>query len=71
MEEILGDTGVRCICLNNAKLGERKNCNLPGVMINLPVLQEKDVHDLTKFGIPQVSLNGAPGSRIHSVRQTS
>merc|ERR1719450_801498 len=39
--------------MNNCKLGERKNCNLPGVKVDLPVLQEKDKDDLLKFGIPQ------------------
>lgn len=39
--------------LNNCKLGERKNCNLPGVKVELPVLQEKDKADLLQFGIPQ------------------
>jgi len=38
--------------MNNCKLGERKNCNLPGVKVDLPVLQEKDKEDLLKFGIP-------------------
>lgn len=38
---------------NSIKLGERKNCNLPGVAVDLPVLQEKDVKDLLQFGIPQ------------------
>jgi pyruvate kinase len=39
--------------LNSVKLGERKNCNLPGVKVDLPVLQEKDINDLVNFGIPQ------------------
>merc|ERR1719284_1772824 len=39
--------------MNNCKLGERKNCNLPGVKVDLPVLQEKDKDDLVNFGIPQ------------------
>lgn len=39
--------------MNNCKLGERKNCNLPGIKVDLPVLQEKDVNDLVNFGIPQ------------------
>merc|ERR1719394_1658286 len=39
--------------MNSVKLGERKNCNLPGVKVELPVLQEKDKDDLVKFGIPQ------------------
>merc|ERR1711957_1040204 len=38
--------------MNNCKLGERKNCNLPGVKVELPVLQEKDKQDLLQFGIP-------------------
>lgn len=53
VEEVLEGEGVRCVCLNNAKLGERKNVNLPGVHVDLPVLQEKDKEDLLKFGIPQ------------------
>merc|ERR1719401_2198006 len=39
--------------MNSVKMGERKNCNLPGVKVDLPVLQEKDINDLVKFGIPQ------------------
>merc|ERR1719378_2045147 len=39
--------------MNNCSLGERKNCNLPGVKVELPVLQEKDIKDITQFGIPQ------------------
>jgi len=39
--------------MNGVKLGERKNCNLPGVKVDLPVLQDKDKDDLQKFGIPQ------------------
>jgi pyruvate kinase len=39
--------------MNNCKLGERKNCNLPGVKVDLPVLQEKDIADLLQFGIPE------------------
>jgi len=38
--------------MNNCKMGERKNCNLPGVKVDLPVLQEKDKKDLVEFGIP-------------------
>jgi len=39
--------------LNDCSLGERKNCNLPGVKVDLPVLQDKDKDDLVNFGIPQ------------------
>lgn len=31
---------------NNATIGERKNMNLPGVMVDLPTLTEKDVDDV-------------------------
>merc|ERR1712072_1272619 len=39
--------------MNDCGLGERKNCNLPGVKVDLPVLQDKDNNDLVNFGIPQ------------------
>merc|ERR1719422_338443 len=48
----VGDDHVMTQVQNNCKLGERKNCNLPGVKVELPVLQEKDVNDLVNFGIP-------------------
>merc|ERR550537_1550834 len=44
---------VMTTVMNNCALGERKNMNLPGVKVELPVLQEKDINDLLKFGIPQ------------------
>jgi pyruvate kinase len=37
---------------NDCAIGERKNCNLPGVKVDLPVLQDKDKNDLINFGIP-------------------
>merc|ERR1719197_78450 len=39
--------------MNSVAMGERKNCNLPGVKVDMPVLQEKDKNDLVNFGIPQ------------------
>ena len=47
----VGAGTVSCTCMNKAKLGERKNCNLPGVEVDLPTLTEKDVHDLVDFGV--------------------
>jgi len=44
---------VTTTIMNSYHLGERKNVNLPGVQVELPVLQEKDIDDITKFGIPQ------------------
>jgi pyruvate kinase len=49
----VGDDHVMTEVQNSIKLGERKNCNLPGVKVDLPVLQEKDVKDLKEFGIVQ------------------
>jgi pyruvate kinase len=37
--------------MNDCSLGERKNCNLPGIQVDLPVLQEKDINDLVNFGV--------------------
>jgi len=37
---------VKCQALNTAKVGELKNCNLPGAIVDLPVLTDKDRRDL-------------------------
>ena len=42
---------VKCRLENSAKLGERKNMNLPGVVVNLPTITEKDRHDLLEWGV--------------------
>jgi len=49
----IADDHVICEVMNSVAMGERKNCNLPGVKVELPVLQEKDKNDLLQFGIPQ------------------
>ncbi|CAK0764540.1 hypothetical protein CVIRNUC_003168 [Coccomyxa viridis] len=43
---------VRAKCMNNATLGERKNVNLPGVVVDLPTLTKKDEDDLVNWGVP-------------------
>jgi len=35
---------------NNASIGERKNMNLPGVVVDLPTLTEKDIDDIAQWG---------------------
>jgi pyruvate kinase len=41
---------VTCRIENNASIGERKNMNLPGVIVDLPTLTEKDIDDIGKWG---------------------
>lgn len=43
---------VTCRIENNASIGERKNMNLPGVVVDLPTLTEKDINDIQNWGIP-------------------
>merc|ERR1719326_2058774 len=47
--ESVGTDHVMTEVMNSVKMGERKNCNLPGVKVELPVLQQKDKDDLVKF----------------------
>lgn len=42
---------VSCRIENNAEIGERKNMNLPGVVVALPTFTEKDVNDIVNFAI--------------------
>ncbi|KAG4110611.1 hypothetical protein ERO13_D13G058975v2 [Gossypium hirsutum] len=43
---------VRCRYENTAMIGERKNVNLPGVVVDLPMLAEKDKEDILGWGVP-------------------
>merc|ERR1712003_183886 len=43
---------VACKIMHGASIGERKNMNLPGVVVNLPTLTEKDISDIVEWGIP-------------------
>ena len=40
-----------CRIENDCSIGERKNMNLPGVVVDLPTLTDKDVDDITNWGI--------------------
>merc|ERR1712226_487900 len=42
---------VTCRIENNCSIGERKNMNLPGVVVDLPTLTEKDIHDIQEWGV--------------------
>jgi pyruvate kinase len=42
---------VKCRIENNASIGERKNMNLPGVVVDLPTLTEKDIGDIKDWGV--------------------
>ena len=47
--EILDEKNLKGKVLNSKKLGQRKNGNLPGVKVDLPVLQPKDIDDVQNF----------------------
>ena len=49
VEEVCSANLLRGTVLNSKKLGQRKNCNLPGVKVDIPVLTEKDIDDLQNF----------------------
>lgn len=38
--------------LNDGRLGEKKNVNVPGVKINLPVVDEREIHDIVNWAVP-------------------
>lgn len=46
------DTTVTCVVQNAASLGQQKGVNLPGLVIDLPAITDKDKLDI-KFGVEQ------------------
>ena len=50
--EIIDEKNLKGKVLNSKKLGERKNGNLPGVKVELDVLQPKDIEDIKNFACP-------------------
>jgi len=65
---------VKARCTNTATIGERKNCNLPGVIVDLPTITEKDTEDLVKWGVAnQIDFVAASfvrkGSDVKAIRQ--
>lgn len=45
------ETSVIATIMNNASFGDTKNMNLPGAIVDLPTLTEKDIVDLQQFGV--------------------
>ena len=65
---------VSCRIENNAAIGERKNMNLPGVVVDLPTLTDKDINDIQNWGIPNnIDFIAASfvrkASDIHKIRE--
>jgi len=50
VQEIINDNTLKATICNNAEIGSRKNCNLPGAVVDLPAVSEKDADDL-RFGV--------------------
>lgn len=43
---------VKCRCDNTTMLGEKKNVNLPGIVVDLPTITTKDIDDIMHWGVP-------------------
>ena len=50
VKEIVDEKTIIASVVNDVTIGSRKNCNLPGAVIDLPAVSEKDKSDL-KFGV--------------------
>uniref|UniRef100_A0A915K0D3 Pyruvate kinase n=1 Tax=Romanomermis culicivorax TaxID=13658 RepID=A0A915K0D3_ROMCU len=52
VDKIDDDSNLTCTIMNEAGLGSKKSCNLPGTDIDLPAVSKKDEEDL-KFGVAE------------------
>jgi pyruvate kinase len=70
----VGTESVHALVKNNASFGSMKNMNLPGAVVDLPTLTERDINDLQNFGVAhQVDFIAASfvrkGSDIDFIRE--
>lgn len=70
----LRETSILVEVMNNATIGERKNMNLPGVVVDLPTVTEKDEDDIINFGLVEnVDIIAASfvrkGSDVRTIRE--
>jgi len=63
--EEIKEKSVMCKVMNDATIGERKNMNLPGVQVDLPILSEKDKNDIMVFG-PKHEIDMVAASFVQS-----
>merc|ERR1719463_979787 len=47
-----GDDYVMTKVLNDARLGEKKNVNVPGVEVDIPVVGEREIKDIEDWAVP-------------------
>jgi len=50
--ESIGDDYVDCVVVNDCKLGERKNCNVPGIKVDIPVIDDREIKDIVEWAVP-------------------
>merc|ERR1712003_379907 len=47
-----GEDYVMTKVLNDGKLGEKKNVNVPGVKVDIPVVGEREIKDIVEWAVP-------------------
>merc|ERR1719277_817505 len=47
-----GEDHAMCKVLNDSKLGEKKNVNVPGVKVDIPVVGEREIKDIEEWAVP-------------------
>lgn len=47
-----GEGFIDCTVVNDCALGEKKNVNVPGVKVEIPVVGEREVFDIQQWAVP-------------------